>query len=408
MVRKRKFFDLDLITRLRELGLTWTAIRNHPEINSSRDCLLRWREEVGFEDPKQKIPNDQVDNLVTNYSQGQPRRGEVTIAAHVATTGFYVPRQQLRDSIHRVDPDGVEERSRKPIKRKVYYSNGPHHDWHMDGNHKLIRWGMMPDEIKMDAGTMEKVIARGIFESSEDIAAVTGDTCTVATISSLQSDKSNHKSAPKSNLPKKKACTNISKVILLSDEKITQLIGRNKENLKFIEKICSVKINICGKKASESGEQIKVTLRSTKIEEGLTFDDLKWAENVYRFVKSATRGGFVKKLRKEDYESLANKKDGSILKENNLETLENQYNVEIKYFGFNELVYVCVLEKLGTTRLRQGLERSIVLVAEWIHARYRNDRCSVPLASDFKFRMSIPDDNKITRKEQKRRDRKCK
>lgn len=143
MVRKRKFFDLDLITSLRELGLTWTAIRNHPEINSSRDCLLRWREEVGFEDPKQKIPNDQVDNLVTNYSQGQPRRGEVTIAAHVATTGFYVPRQQLRDSIHRVDPDGVEERSRKPIKRKVYYSNGPHHDWHMDGNHKLIRWGMV-------------------------------------------------------------------------------------------------------------------------------------------------------------------------------------------------------------------------------------------------------------------------
>ena len=119
MVRKRKFFDLDLITSLRELGLTWTAIRNHPEINASRDSLLRWREEVGFEDPKQKIPNDQVDNLVTNYSQGQPRRGEVTIAAHVATTGFYVPRQQLRDSIHRVDPEGVEERSRKPIKRKV-------------------------------------------------------------------------------------------------------------------------------------------------------------------------------------------------------------------------------------------------------------------------------------------------
>jgi hypothetical protein len=98
---------------------------------------------VAFEDPKQKIPDDQVDNLVNNYSQGQPRRGEVTIAAHVATTGFYVPRQQLRESIHRVDPEGVEERSRKPIKRKVYYSNGPHHDWHMDGNHKLIRWGMV-------------------------------------------------------------------------------------------------------------------------------------------------------------------------------------------------------------------------------------------------------------------------
>ena len=82
MVRKRKYFDIDLITSLRELGLSWTAIRNHPDINASRDCLLRWRNEVAFEDPKQKVPNDQVDNLVNNYSQGQPRRGEVTIMFH--------------------------------------------------------------------------------------------------------------------------------------------------------------------------------------------------------------------------------------------------------------------------------------------------------------------------------------
>ena len=260
---------------------------------------------------------------------------------------------------------------------------------------------------------MEKVITRGIFESSEDIgsykvrnvddpfesvdllqgihksAAITGDTCTVATISSLQSDNSNHKSAPKSNLPTKETDTNISKVILLSNEKISQLIGHNGENLKFIEKICSVKINISRKKASETVDQIKVTLTSTKIEGGLTFDDLKWAENVYRFVKSATRGGFVKKLLKEEYESLADKKNGSILNENNLETLENQYNVEINYFGFNELVYVCVLEKLSTKRVPQGLEKSIVLVGKWIHARYRKDRCAMPLTFDSKLRMWI-------------------
>jgi hypothetical protein len=66
MVRKRKIFDdIDLITSLRELGLTWTAIiRNHPDINASKDCLRRWRDEVGFEDPY-----DQVDILVNNYSQ---------------------------------------------------------------------------------------------------------------------------------------------------------------------------------------------------------------------------------------------------------------------------------------------------------------------------------------------------
>ena len=143
MVRKRKFFDLDQITSFCKLGLTWTAIAKHPDISASKDCLRRWREEVEFKEPKQKLPNTQLDTVVAKYSQGQPRRGEVSIAAHIATSGYYVPRQQLRDSIHRVDPEGVEERSRKPIKRKVYYSNGPHHDWHIDGNHKLIRWGMV-------------------------------------------------------------------------------------------------------------------------------------------------------------------------------------------------------------------------------------------------------------------------
>ena len=143
MVRKRKHFDLDLITSLRVLGLSWTMIQQHPDVNASRDCLWRWRNDVGFVEPKQRLPDNELNTLVTNYSQGQPRRGEITIASHVATSGFKVPRQQLRECIHRVDPEGVEERSRKPIKRKVYYSHGPHHDWHMDGNHKLIRWGMV-------------------------------------------------------------------------------------------------------------------------------------------------------------------------------------------------------------------------------------------------------------------------
>ena len=51
--------------------------------------------------------------------------------------------RQQRDSIHRVDPEGVEERSRKRIKRAVYHSDGPHYCWHIDGNHKLIRWGIV-------------------------------------------------------------------------------------------------------------------------------------------------------------------------------------------------------------------------------------------------------------------------
>ena len=123
--------------------MTWKDIAAHPEINVHRDCLLKWRKEVNFEEPKRNIPDDQLDEVVHSHVLGQPRRGEVTVAAHISCLGLKVPRKQLRESIHRVDPEGVEKRSRKLIKRAVYISDGPHYCWHIDGNHKLIRWGIV-------------------------------------------------------------------------------------------------------------------------------------------------------------------------------------------------------------------------------------------------------------------------
>ena len=52
-------------------------------------------------------------------------------------------RKRIRESIHRVDPSGVESRreaATRRIRRRVYFSPHPLHTWHLDGNHKLIRW----------------------------------------------------------------------------------------------------------------------------------------------------------------------------------------------------------------------------------------------------------------------------
>eukprot|EP01036_Dinobryon_divergens_P037118 gene37118-48485_t len=111
MAKKRKNLDMDLITSLREMGLTWTQIQQHPEVAASKRTISRWRQRENFVEPRQRVSDDQLD-------------------AHQDL--FQVPRQQLRDSIHRVDPEGVLERSHKAIKRVVYRSHGPHHDWHMD------------------------------------------------------------------------------------------------------------------------------------------------------------------------------------------------------------------------------------------------------------------------------------
>ena len=47
---------------------------------------------------------------------------------------------RIRDSIHRVDHDAVISRKKGRLHRRVYNVKGPNHLWHMDTNHKLVRW----------------------------------------------------------------------------------------------------------------------------------------------------------------------------------------------------------------------------------------------------------------------------
>ena len=62
---------------------------------------------------------------------------------HLAREGVRVQRARLRGSIHRIDPINTAIRRSVAIQRRVYHSNGPNHTWHVDGNHKLIRWRLI-------------------------------------------------------------------------------------------------------------------------------------------------------------------------------------------------------------------------------------------------------------------------
>ena len=51
-----------------------------------------------------------------------------------------VKRYRLRDSIHRVNDFRVQARKEGRLKRRVYNVKGANHLWHIDTNHKLIKW----------------------------------------------------------------------------------------------------------------------------------------------------------------------------------------------------------------------------------------------------------------------------
>uniref|UniRef100_A0A7M5UQS5 Integrase core domain-containing protein n=1 Tax=Clytia hemisphaerica TaxID=252671 RepID=A0A7M5UQS5_9CNID len=50
-------------------------------------------------------------------------------------------KEKVRLALLTVDPEGVEQRRSRTIQRRSYYTDGPGHIFHIDGNDKLKQWG---------------------------------------------------------------------------------------------------------------------------------------------------------------------------------------------------------------------------------------------------------------------------
>jgi hypothetical protein len=61
----------------------------------------------------------------------------------IRSQGGKATRQKLRNVIKEIDPIGLAIRTTVGIYRRVYCVKGPHHLWHIDGWHKLIRYGLV-------------------------------------------------------------------------------------------------------------------------------------------------------------------------------------------------------------------------------------------------------------------------
>ena len=65
------------------------------------------------------------------------------VQGHLRAQGINVQRSRIRATIRDVDPQGVRARQHLRILRRVYSVPCPNYLWHVDGNHKLIRWGFV-------------------------------------------------------------------------------------------------------------------------------------------------------------------------------------------------------------------------------------------------------------------------
>ncbi|XP_052280908.1 uncharacterized protein LOC127878424 [Dreissena polymorpha] len=86
------------------------------------------------------ISNEELDNLVREITNGNQTLGQRMIQGQHQSLGHRVQRQRVADSLIRVDEAAVAMRWCNSIRRRVYNFAGPNSLWHIDGNHKLIRY----------------------------------------------------------------------------------------------------------------------------------------------------------------------------------------------------------------------------------------------------------------------------
>jgi hypothetical protein len=137
--RPRVEIDDLLVSEYRLRRMSWRWI--YDDLSISKSAFESWKLRIGFVDPlPTNISDEELNNLIYEYQNGYPDRGEVSTVSYLRALGVNVVRQRVRDSIGLVDNAGREFRTRRLIPRVVYYVAGPHHLWHIDGNHKLIRY----------------------------------------------------------------------------------------------------------------------------------------------------------------------------------------------------------------------------------------------------------------------------
>ena len=89
------------------------------------------------------ITNDELKSIVSDIQQGMPDIGQGMLRGVLNSRGIHVSTVRLRECLSELNPVNSALRWASPIRRRVYSVPYPNALWHIDGNHKLIRYTFM-------------------------------------------------------------------------------------------------------------------------------------------------------------------------------------------------------------------------------------------------------------------------
>ena len=131
--RPRSTVTIDEILEMRSLHYKWNKIASM--LGISRATLYRRLEENGISSQDgSMLDDDELDDVMRAIKRDHPNDGERLVCGHLRARGLKVPRQAVRDSIHRTDHENVVARRCTVVRRRVYSAPHPNYVWHIDGH----------------------------------------------------------------------------------------------------------------------------------------------------------------------------------------------------------------------------------------------------------------------------------
>ena len=86
------------------------------------------------------LSDNELDKRIMEIQHCQPNRGSRMVEGILRSQHIIVQRRRVRQSLQRVNPEGIERRCRRALHRRTYNVRSPNSLWHIDGFHKLVRW----------------------------------------------------------------------------------------------------------------------------------------------------------------------------------------------------------------------------------------------------------------------------
>lgn len=138
--RPRFIVGFSILESMIEIGFSAVSIANI--LGVSRSTICRRLREGGLSVSQKYccVSDADLDDIIRSISHVFPNCGYKMMMGHLKERGITVQQFRVREAVRRVDPEGSAVRFRSTLRRRQYNVTFPLELWHIDGNHKLIRY----------------------------------------------------------------------------------------------------------------------------------------------------------------------------------------------------------------------------------------------------------------------------